>query len=296
MKMTPQKWLYVAIGAIAIIGTVIVFLIPPKETTVPIISINSFEECAAAGYPIMESYPERCAVPGGQTFVRQIEQPDENIETLKPLVAAFGKSFSVSIGQAVNFSDGLKITLKEINDSRCKPGVQCIWAGELSPVLLATGGNFGIASKEIRLGTSRNNSVQEGNYDFILNRATEQAANLTVSSKSVSVDGGGRTAAGYIAGHVNIGPFCPVEREGVPCPVPPEAYTSREVLVYSQNGANILERANLDKDGNFKIAIQPGTYLVQIAPAGIGPGEKKSATVKSFETTTVNFDIDTGIR
>lgn len=33
-------------------------------------SINSFEECAAAGYPIMESYPERCNTPDGRTFTR----------------------------------------------------------------------------------------------------------------------------------------------------------------------------------------------------------------------------------
>ncbi len=32
--------------------------------------IATFEECAAAGYPIMESYPERCSVPGGATFTR----------------------------------------------------------------------------------------------------------------------------------------------------------------------------------------------------------------------------------
>lgn len=34
-------------------------------------AINSFEDCADAGYPIMESYPEQCAVPGGQTFTKQ---------------------------------------------------------------------------------------------------------------------------------------------------------------------------------------------------------------------------------
>lgn len=33
--------------------------------------INSFDECAAAGYPIQESYPERCSVPGGQSFTKQ---------------------------------------------------------------------------------------------------------------------------------------------------------------------------------------------------------------------------------
>jgi hypothetical protein len=33
---------------------------------------SSFDECAAAGYPIMESYPEQCAVPGGGTFTRTL--------------------------------------------------------------------------------------------------------------------------------------------------------------------------------------------------------------------------------
>ncbi len=105
-----------------------------------------------------------------------------------------------------------------------------------------------------------------------------------------------RVAAGYIAGQVAIGPNCPVEQEGKPCPTPPEAYSSREVVIYESNGTTIREKGKIDAHGNFNIPIGPGTYLVQIVPAGIGPGEKKPATVKSFETTTVNFDIDTGIR
>lgn len=34
--------------------------------------ISSFEECKAAGYPVMESFPEQCAVPDGGTFTRDI--------------------------------------------------------------------------------------------------------------------------------------------------------------------------------------------------------------------------------
>jgi hypothetical protein len=37
-------------------------------------SVTSFKECAAAGYPIMESYPRQCAVPNGQSFVEVIEE------------------------------------------------------------------------------------------------------------------------------------------------------------------------------------------------------------------------------
>lgn len=35
-------------------------------------AITSFEACAQAGYPIMESYPEQCKTPDGRTFVKQI--------------------------------------------------------------------------------------------------------------------------------------------------------------------------------------------------------------------------------
>lgn len=35
-------------------------------------TITSFEECAAAGNPIMESYPEQCRAPDGTLFVRNI--------------------------------------------------------------------------------------------------------------------------------------------------------------------------------------------------------------------------------
>lgn len=34
--------------------------------------ISSFEECMAAGYPVMESYPRQCRVSGGETFVEAI--------------------------------------------------------------------------------------------------------------------------------------------------------------------------------------------------------------------------------
>jgi hypothetical protein len=41
--------------------------------------ISSFEECAAAGNPIMESYPRQCRA-DGQTFVEKIEKPQQTAE------------------------------------------------------------------------------------------------------------------------------------------------------------------------------------------------------------------------
>ena len=39
-------------------------------------AITSYEECVAAGYPIQESYPTRCATPDGQTFTGPITSAD----------------------------------------------------------------------------------------------------------------------------------------------------------------------------------------------------------------------------
>ena len=34
--------------------------------------VNSFEECAVQGYPILESYPQQCKTPDGKTFAEDI--------------------------------------------------------------------------------------------------------------------------------------------------------------------------------------------------------------------------------
>jgi hypothetical protein len=38
-------------------------------------SIGSFEECVAAGYPVMESYPPQCRVPGGPSLTETLPPP-----------------------------------------------------------------------------------------------------------------------------------------------------------------------------------------------------------------------------
>lgn len=47
-------------------------------------SIGTFEECALAGYPIMESYPERCATPDGRTFVNEKRYAETHTDILVP--------------------------------------------------------------------------------------------------------------------------------------------------------------------------------------------------------------------
>jgi hypothetical protein len=43
---------------------------PSTTYTYPTRVITSFTDCANAGYPIIQTYPEQCSVPGGQTFTQ----------------------------------------------------------------------------------------------------------------------------------------------------------------------------------------------------------------------------------
>ncbi|KKW20100.1 MAG: hypothetical protein UY63_C0001G0005 [Parcubacteria group bacterium GW2011_GWA2_51_10] len=50
---------------------------PSANTTA---NIKNFDECAAAGYPIMESYPEQCRTPDGRTFVNERQINSDSTE------------------------------------------------------------------------------------------------------------------------------------------------------------------------------------------------------------------------
>ena len=113
------------------------------------------------------------------------ETPKPPIDTPKPSgetsdkTAQFGKPIVMHVKNTIIFSDGLSLTLKEINDSRCPKGVQCIWAGELSPLFIASTNG---SSDEIRLGTVRQASVSLKGHTYSLVGATEDSATVTVSA------------------------------------------------------------------------------------------------------------------
>ena len=91
----------------------------------------------------------------------------------------FNKIISFKLNDKFTFVDGLEITLKEINDSRCPKGVQCVWAGEISGLFAFSGGSLS-APKEIRLGTLNNKSVTLEGYTVSLQGATENSLNIEV--------------------------------------------------------------------------------------------------------------------
>ena len=94
--------------------------------------------------------------------------------------AEFGKAVAFGLNDRVIFSDGLNIELKDINDSRCPSGVQCIWAGEIVGIFTASGGAL-IAPTEIYLGTVNNKSIISKGYTFSLTSATKSGITIQVA-------------------------------------------------------------------------------------------------------------------
>ena len=103
---------------------------------------------------------------------------------------------------------------------------------------------------------------------------------------------------GRLAGLVTIGPNCPVEREGQPCPTPPSAYTLRKVLVYDEQRAHLLHTVDIDTQGLYSINLAPAKYLVDIQGVGLDRSADvpKVVEIHPNTVTMLNIAIDTGLR
>jgi hypothetical protein len=106
--------------------------------------------------------------------------------TLEPVAPSAGADFTgaatVLVGNALRFPDGLLVKLERIDDSRCRPNVQCIWAGQLSATLLLRGGALP-QEQTLTLGTQRVRAEQAGAYGVELIDATESSAALRVTRR-----------------------------------------------------------------------------------------------------------------
>lgn len=108
----------------------------------------------------------------------------------------------------------------------------------------------------------------------------------------------GTAGSGILEGNVTIGPICPVEQPGHPCPVPCEMYQARKVLIYNSSGTKLIAEAAIDCNGHYRVELKSGGYTVDINHDGFGhiSGVPEKIELKSGQTVELNIDIDTGIR
>jgi len=70
---------FITVVVLAIVAVALAIIVDKKE---PDKKISNFDECVAAGYAVLESFPEQCKTPSGQTFVK--EYPDVLVESFDP--------------------------------------------------------------------------------------------------------------------------------------------------------------------------------------------------------------------
>ncbi|MGD0804992.1 MAG: hypothetical protein ABSA11_13075 [Candidatus Bathyarchaeia archaeon] len=113
---------------------------------------------------------------------------------------------------------------------------------------------------------------------------------------SLSIVYSSSLGVGTIEGRVTIGPWTPVEPIGGSSP-PPEVYTSREIILEG----TLLPRIEIPMNGTgfFTAEVRTGTYSLDMSNCtflGCSRVLPMTVTVKQGETTTLQINIDTGIR
>lgn len=102
---------------------------------------------------------------------------------------------------------------------------------------------------------------------------------------------------GILEGKVSIGPLCPVERNPPdPSCLPTEAtYQAWPIGVWQ--GKTKVSKIVVKADGTFTIELPKGTYTVNLENNNrFGANLPAAIEIKSGKTTTLDIDIDTGIR
>ena len=128
----------VVVIVVALIGTVGWFVYDRNKTkdsstaSTTAKEITNFDECAAAGNPIMESYPEQCAA-NGKTFVKDISNNDAPTEDKATVVFKGSVYEPPSKEYSLKLAEGWKLNryMKESglsslsnDDLAVRPGVQ----------------------------------------------------------------------------------------------------------------------------------------------------------------------------
>ena len=99
MQVLKILGLLILAGALTFAGMLVFRMSPRMSAVVPQPVITNFKECAAAGNPVMESYPEQCRTPDGRLFVRDVtlvQSPGESMTANGCAIAGCSQHLCVS--------------------------------------------------------------------------------------------------------------------------------------------------------------------------------------------------------
>lgn len=109
---------------------------------------------------------------------------------------------------------------------------------------------------------------------------------------AIARDGEEGTGSG-VQGRVTVGPTCPVERIGSPCPDRPYQTT---VVALDASGNEVARTAS-GPDGAFELELEPRSYVLTELVPGVFPRPSRTpVAVQAGRYTQVTLRLDSGIR
>ena len=104
---------------------------------------------------------------------------------------------------------------------------------------------------------------------------------------------------GFVEGHLKV--ISPNEVEladGNAPTITAERYARYPLIILSQGGKKEIVRVTADENGNYRTALPPGDYVLDVQGRARGHVRARSQrfTVVSNQTVHVDMDIDTGVR
>jgi hypothetical protein len=105
---------------------------------------------------------------------------------------------------------------------------------------------------------------------------------------------------GFLEGRLTILPYREVElADGTPPKGSAGNYADYPLTILSQDGKKEIARVTADVNGNYRLALPPGDYILDAQgrpPKGHVRAKPQPFTIISNQIAHVDMDIDTGIR
>jgi hypothetical protein len=104
---------------------------------------------------------------------------------------------------------------------------------------------------------------------------------------------------GFVEGHVKIFPLGDANLidDGNRANTVSEApYADYPLIVLTQDGKKEITRVTPDRNGNYRIELPPGDYILDVEARTPRRPKPRSFTVVSNQTVRLDMNIDTGVR
>jgi len=115
----------------------------------------------------------------------------------------------------------------------------------------------------------------------------------------LTIRAGDAAKPGLLEGHLKIISLKEVELAGGnPPKFTAENYAEYPLIVLSKDRQKEVARITPDRDGNYRVSLPPGDYVLDVQgrrPGGVR-AKPQPFTVVSNQTVRVDMDIDTGVR